>query len=53
MSNNPFILKVALALVVKVAIIAAALYVFWPVPKPSPVLPRTGLDMPAVPIPAG
>ncbi|WP_158046775.1 hypothetical protein [Skermanella pratensis] len=52
MSNNPFILKVALALVVKVAVIVAALYLFWPAPKPSPVLPRTGWDMPAAPVPA-
>lgn len=53
MTNNPFLIKMALALVLKVAIIIAALYVFWPAPRPSPALPRTGWDAPDFSVSAG
>jgi hypothetical protein len=37
MPQNPLILKLALALVVKLAIVGAALYWLWPVPQaPQP-----------------
>jgi hypothetical protein len=37
MLRNPLILKLALALVVKLAIVGAALYWLWPVPQaPQP-----------------
>ncbi|UEM02388.1 hypothetical protein JL101_020675 [Skermanella rosea] len=52
MPNTPFLIKVALALILKVAVVVAALYVLWPAPKPSPMVPRTGWERPAVPVPA-
>jgi hypothetical protein len=37
MLSNPVARKVALAVIVKVVIIAAALWYFWPTPKAQPI----------------
>lgn len=42
MPQNPLILKLVLAVVVKLAIVGAAVYWFWPVPQTAPTPQRVG-----------